>query len=79
MNSDLIMYPPGHARNTYADLKGILHHKFQLLGGLALSPQDLERSLLSLGDLDKLPNQDLQRLYDVNINYKAKSVDDPTL
>jgi len=37
------MYPPGHARNTTADLKDILQHKFKLLGGLALNPDDLKK------------------------------------
>ena len=34
-DSGMIMYPAGHARNTSADLEGILEHKFQLLGALA--------------------------------------------
>ena len=29
------MYPAGHARNTAADLEGILAHKSRLLGSLA--------------------------------------------
>lgn len=33
-DSGLVMYPAGHARNTTADLRGILRHKFGLLGGL---------------------------------------------
>ncbi len=33
-DSGMVMYPAGHARNTTADLKGILAHKFQLLGKL---------------------------------------------
>ena len=34
-DSGLVMYPAGHARNTEADLRGILRHKFALLGTLA--------------------------------------------
>lgn len=34
-DSGLVMYPAGHARNTVADLKGILAHKFEVLGRLA--------------------------------------------
>jgi 2-methylcitrate dehydratase len=30
----LVMYPGGHARNTSADLKGLLAHKFTLMGRL---------------------------------------------
>ena len=29
------MYPAGHARNTTADLRDILRHKFNLLGEIA--------------------------------------------
>ncbi|MCC5785773.1 MAG: MmgE/PrpD family protein [Phycisphaerales bacterium] len=31
-DSGLVMYPTGHARNTTADLNGLLAHKFELLG-----------------------------------------------
>ncbi len=31
-DSGLVMYPAGHARNTTADLRGLLDHKFTLLG-----------------------------------------------
>ena len=33
-DSGMVMYPAGHARNTVADLDGILAHKFNLLGSL---------------------------------------------
>lgn len=33
-DSGLVMYPAGHARNTTADLKGLLEHKFMLMGRL---------------------------------------------
>ncbi|MFN7021313.1 MAG: MmgE/PrpD family protein [Phycisphaerales bacterium] len=35
-DSGLVMYPSGHARNTTADLKGILTHKWTKLGELAV-------------------------------------------
>ena len=35
VDSGMVMYPAGHARNTTADLKDILNHKFHLLGALA--------------------------------------------
>ncbi len=34
-DSGLVMFPTGHARNTTADLRGLLDHKFRLLGALA--------------------------------------------
>lgn len=36
-DSGLVMYPAGHARNTTADLRDILAHKFNLLGGLSVA------------------------------------------
>lgn len=36
-DSGLVMYPGGHARNTTANLKDILNHKFTLLAALATS------------------------------------------
>lgn len=79
MDSNLMMYPPGHARNTTANLKDLLNHKFRLLGGLALQPDQLAITLNSLNSLENLTNVELQKLYDVNITYKEKSIDDPTL
>jgi 2-methylcitrate dehydratase len=37
LDSKFVMFPSGHARNTSADLNGILEHKFKLLSSLALS------------------------------------------
>ncbi len=37
LDSGFVMFPAGHARNTTADLRDILRHKFGLLGGLALA------------------------------------------
>lgn len=55
-DSGLVMYPAGHARNTTADLRDILAHKFRLLGGLSVpegrSPNDL------IGRLEALPSLD---------------------
>jgi 2-methylcitrate dehydratase len=39
-DSGLVMYPGGHARNTTADLRDILAHKFRLLAGLASEDVD---------------------------------------
>lgn len=39
-DSGLIMYPAGHARNTEADLRDILHTKFDRLGALAVEDPD---------------------------------------
>jgi 2-methylcitrate dehydratase len=36
-DSGLVMYPAGHARNTTADLRGILDHKFEMLSKLTVS------------------------------------------
>lgn len=35
-DSGLVMYPIGHARNTTADLRDMLAHKFDMLGSLAV-------------------------------------------
>jgi len=50
--SGLVMYPAGHARNTTADLEGILDHKFALLGGLALEePEPVIRRYREVGSM----------------------------
>jgi 2-methylcitrate dehydratase len=37
LDSGLVMYPAGHARNTTADFPDLLAHKFALMGGLAFT------------------------------------------
>ena len=37
IDSNMVMYPGGHARNTSVDLRRVLDHKFKLLAGLAVS------------------------------------------
>lgn len=76
LDSGFIMYPSGHARNTSANLRDILNHKFNLLGGLALSPENLEKGLKQWNNLDKLTNSELQSIYNYEIRYADKSVDD---
>merc|ERR1719265_449236 len=39
ISSGLVMYPPGHARNTTADLKQILAYKNKLLGDIVFADQ----------------------------------------
>jgi len=43
LDSGLIMFPAGHSKNTSADLAGILSHKFNLLGRLALKKKSLNK------------------------------------
>lgn len=56
IDSGLVMYPAGHARNTTADLQDILRHKWQMLGEIALpegaDPSALVSRLETLGSLD---------------------------
>jgi 2-methylcitrate dehydratase len=55
-DSKFVMFPAGHARNTAADLKGILDHKFHLLGRLALEEGELNTKLTALSNLESLKN-----------------------
>ncbi|HWA83606.1 MAG TPA: MmgE/PrpD family protein [Fimbriimonadaceae bacterium] len=67
-DSGLIMFPAGHARNTTADLRGILAHKFEMLGSLAVPNGKSVPDLV--GKLESLPNlsaSGLSSLYDFEI------------
>ncbi|MBG84684.1 MAG: hypothetical protein CMJ40_09080 [Phycisphaerae bacterium] len=70
LDSGLVMYPSGHARNTTADLEDILMHKAGLLGALAMEDSgtiiDRCNNIESAGSLDDL--------WDVTI-LKGDSVD----
>eukprot|EP00330_Aristerostoma_sp_ATCC50986_P012561 CAMPEP_0114586062 /NCGR_PEP_ID=MMETSP0125-20121206/9401_1 /TAXON_ID=485358 ORGANISM="Aristerostoma sp., Strain ATCC 50986" /NCGR_SAMPLE_ID=MMETSP0125 /ASSEMBLY_ACC=CAM_ASM_000245 /LENGTH=537 /DNA_ID=CAMNT_0001781355 /DNA_START=62 /DNA_END=1675 /DNA_ORIENTATION=+ len=75
-DSNMVMYPSGHARNTSADLEGILNHKFKLLGNLALRSDQVEECVNNLQNLDKLTNAQLQDIYNYEIKYADKSIDE---
>ncbi|MBM4109365.1 MAG: MmgE/PrpD family protein [Phycisphaerae bacterium] len=65
LDSGLVMYPAGHARNTTADLRGILAHKWRMLGSLAVrDPDALVRRFSSLQDMSE---RDIASLYDFEI------------
>ncbi len=66
-DSGLVMYPAGHARNTSADLAGILAHKFDLLGGLAVPEGSQKAMIIRLENLSKLDAKGLEGLYDFEI------------
>ncbi len=72
LDSGMVMYPAGHARNDSADLAKILDHKFHLLGSLALGPEsDLERSLAHLNDLQNLSPEEVSELYAFDIAHRT--------
>jgi len=68
LDSGLVMYPAGHARNTTADLRSILDHKWQMLGAIALPDrggvEELIKRLEGIGSLDAAG---LASLYTVDV------------
>ncbi|CAN5437455.1 hypothetical protein BH11ARM1_BH11ARM1_07860 [soil metagenome] len=67
-DSGFVMYPSGHARNTTADLEGILRHKFAMLGALGF-PDNHEVTKLIDGvhNLESQSAADLHQYYDFEI------------
>jgi 2-methylcitrate dehydratase len=67
LTSGLVMYPPGHARNTTADLPALLAHKFDRLAGLGVrDPAALHQRMSKLAA--KSP-ADIQSLYSFGIEH----------
>jgi 2-methylcitrate dehydratase len=67
-DSGLVMYPGGHARNTTADLRDILTHKFDLLGSLAIEDAATRQGLIDrLENLGSLSAAELSSVFDVAI------------
>ena len=66
VDSGLVMYPSGHAKNVNANLKNILQHKFQILGELALEPRELDRLLFNLDNIEELDPKGMENLYKFN-------------
>jgi 2-methylcitrate dehydratase len=69
-DSGLVMFPAGHARNTDADLEGILAHKFRLLGSLAVS--DPDTIIKRFDNLEEKSADDIRDLNNFSIAYKEK-------
>jgi 2-methylcitrate dehydratase len=78
LNSGLVMFPGGHARNTTVSLKNVLQHKFQLLGGLAFGEdqQELTRFLDKLNSMGDMSNAELENLYGCNIHFSEEPLDE---
>jgi 2-methylcitrate dehydratase len=62
-DSGLVMYPAGHARNTSADLQGILQHKFEKLGELAA----VEGLATRMEGLQGMDAEAVEMIYDFEI------------
>ena len=75
-NSGLIMFPGGHARNTDTNLTDVLQHKFKTLGKLALPEGDLAKFINRLETIEDASHEDLQSIYECDINFADKSIDE---
>lgn len=64
-DSGLVMYPAGHARNTTADLKDILNHKWKMLGALAFEKP--EPVISQISNLERKSATDVAHLYKFDI------------
>ena len=67
-DSGLVMYPAGHARNTTANLKDILNHKFKMLGSLGLPDgADVQAFVDKLESLGSMSASGLATVFDAEI------------
>lgn len=67
-DSGLVMYPAGHARNTNANLKVILEHKFRLLGAIALKDSaQVDHVISKLETLQDRTAAELLDVYDLEL------------
>ena len=69
-DSGLVMFPTGHARNTTADLKALLRHKFTLLGSLAV--KDPAGLIARLDSLEKKSSAQVASLYEADITFQGR-------
>lgn len=73
ISSGLVMYPSGHARDTAADLKGILDHKNSMLGDIVFEDQAASNAFITkLQKLKSLSAAEAQTIYEFDWN-KMKS------
>mmetsp|Transcript_31987 Transcript_31987/g.56546 ORF Transcript_31987/g.56546 Transcript_31987/m.56546 type:complete len:569 (+) Transcript_31987:85-1791(+) len=65
ISSGFIMYPPGHARNTTADLKGILDHKNGMLGDIVFADKAATDAFVKkLQSIKSLSAAEVQTIYE---------------
>jgi 2-methylcitrate dehydratase len=69
-DSGLVMYPAGHARNTTADLRGILDHKWAMLAGLA--SKDAAGLVSRFSGLETLPADRLASVMGFELAVKGR-------
>ena len=68
-DSGLVMYPSGHARNTTADLKGILAHKWEMMGKLASS--DAKALVKRFDGIGKKSAKDVANIHDFELEQRV--------
>lgn len=77
VSSGLVMFPSGHARNTTCNLKDILNNKNNTLLSYAISDKKKRDDLLSrLNNFEKMNNKELENLYNCEIEYSSRSIDE---
>ena len=76
IDSGMIMYPTGHARNTTANLQAVLNHKWSVLGALAVGKPKVDALLTQLNDLHAKSAAAIDGIYRADIVYADKSIDD---
>jgi len=65
ISSGLVMYPSGHARNTTADLAGILDHKNSMLGDIVFADKATTSAFVGkLKSLKSLSPAEVQTIYE---------------
>lgn len=69
LDSGLVMYPAGHARNTTADFPDLLAHKFKLMGGLAA--EDPGPLIARFSDLAAKSAHDIQTIHDFDYRVRG--------
>lgn len=75
-DSGLIMFPGGHSKNDTVSLYEIMQHKFSLLGKIALKKADFVNFKTKLENIDSMTNEELQDIYDCNIQITDAPIDD---
>ena len=71
---NMIMFPAGHAANKVADLEGILEKKFHQMGKDTV--ENHEEFIRKPRDIGKATNRAVKNLYESQIKYFEKSIDE---
>lgn len=76
LESGIVKFPAGHARNDQGILMPLVRHKFKMLGKQAMENDELVRFVTDLENIQEMSNADLESIYDCQLTFAENGIDE---